>query len=153
MDDEPMWAADRVVASTPGFAITILETANAFSIKGNSNFDTNKIMARMDAMTNKMDAQNKELQSRAKQPTPDLDDDDIPMSHEEEATFMQTFQEDFDALLDEGSKILHSIKGTFLEEEIFSECDKFIAMTVDEIYDSEFDTEEPPFENHHQLGL
>ncbi|GJV77217.1 hypothetical protein Tco_1508801, partial [Tanacetum coccineum] len=33
MDDEPMWAADRVVASTPGSAITILETANEFSIK------------------------------------------------------------------------------------------------------------------------
>ncbi|GJS28390.1 hypothetical protein Tco_1288516 [Tanacetum coccineum] len=26
MDDENMWAADRVVASTPGFAITIPET-------------------------------------------------------------------------------------------------------------------------------
>ncbi|GJY39599.1 reverse transcriptase domain-containing protein [Tanacetum coccineum] len=33
MDDEPMWAADRVVASTPGSAITIPETANKFSIK------------------------------------------------------------------------------------------------------------------------
>ncbi|GJU91533.1 hypothetical protein Tco_1303956 [Tanacetum coccineum] len=35
MDDEPMWAADRVVALTPGFAITIPEIANEFSIKGN----------------------------------------------------------------------------------------------------------------------
>ncbi|GJZ78481.1 hypothetical protein Tco_0643318 [Tanacetum coccineum] len=35
MDDEPMWAADRVVALTPGFAITIPETANEFAIKGN----------------------------------------------------------------------------------------------------------------------
>ncbi|GKA72437.1 retrovirus-related pol polyprotein from transposon TNT 1-94 [Tanacetum coccineum] len=35
MDDEPMWAADRVVALTPGSAITILETANEFAIKGN----------------------------------------------------------------------------------------------------------------------
>ncbi|GJR19805.1 hypothetical protein Tco_0968332 [Tanacetum coccineum] len=34
----------------------------------------------------------KELQSRAKKPTPDLDDDDIPMSCEEEAKFMQTFR-------------------------------------------------------------
>ncbi|GKD47294.1 hypothetical protein Tco_1271939 [Tanacetum coccineum] len=33
----------------------------------------------MDAMTIKKDAQFKELQSRAKQPTPDLDDDDIPI--------------------------------------------------------------------------
>ncbi|GJR71412.1 hypothetical protein Tco_0083777 [Tanacetum coccineum] len=35
MDDEPMWAADHVVAPTPSFAITIPETANEFSIKGN----------------------------------------------------------------------------------------------------------------------
>ncbi|GKA87823.1 reverse transcriptase domain-containing protein [Tanacetum coccineum] len=35
MDDEPMWAADRVVALTPGSAITIPETANEFAIKGN----------------------------------------------------------------------------------------------------------------------
>ncbi|GJZ25570.1 reverse transcriptase domain-containing protein [Tanacetum coccineum] len=35
MDDEPMWTADRVVASTPDPAITILETANEFAIKGN----------------------------------------------------------------------------------------------------------------------
>ncbi|GJX61790.1 hypothetical protein Tco_0294690 [Tanacetum coccineum] len=80
MDDEPMWAADHVVALTPGFAITILETANKFSIKeGSSNFGTDKIMARMDAMTIKMDAQYKELQSCAKQPTPDLDKDDMPI--------------------------------------------------------------------------
>ncbi|GKA49958.1 hypothetical protein Tco_0743031 [Tanacetum coccineum] len=166
VDDEPMWAADRVVAPTPGSVITILETANKFAIKGNaqkfhghnlskgniikifyhglneitqevltvtaggiflyktlnqayqllkdkvllkldwaknqktktslkktvafadegnSNSDTKKIMARVDAMTIKMDAQYKELQSHAKQPTPDLDDDDIPMSREEEA--------------------------------------------------------------------
>ncbi|GKD50538.1 hypothetical protein Tco_1279514 [Tanacetum coccineum] len=35
MDDEPMWVADRVVVPTPGFAITIPETANEFAIKGN----------------------------------------------------------------------------------------------------------------------
>ncbi|GJZ66058.1 hypothetical protein Tco_0622754 [Tanacetum coccineum] len=160
MDDEPMWDADRVVASNLGSAITILETANEFAIKGNiikifyhglskitqkvlnaaaggiflyktpnqayqllkdkvllkldwaknqktksplkktvpfadegnSNTDTDKIMARMDAMTIKMDAQYKELQSRAKKPTPDPDDDDMPMSREEEAKFMQTFR-------------------------------------------------------------
>ncbi|GJR10802.1 hypothetical protein Tco_0793454 [Tanacetum coccineum] len=159
MDHEPMWAADRVVALTPGSAITIPETANEFAIKGNiikifyhglneitqevlnavaggiflyktpnqayqlledkvllkldwaknqktktslkktvalavegiSNSDTDKIMVRMDAMTIKIDAQYKELPSRVKQPTPDLEDDDIPMSREEEAKFMQTF--------------------------------------------------------------
>ncbi|GKE11141.1 hypothetical protein Tco_1414692 [Tanacetum coccineum] len=36
MDDEPIWAADRVVALTPGSAITIPETANEFAIKGNA---------------------------------------------------------------------------------------------------------------------
>ncbi|GJQ89122.1 hypothetical protein Tco_0000261 [Tanacetum coccineum] len=57
-----------------------------------SNSDTDKIMTRMDSMTIKMDAQYKELQSRAKQPTPNLDEDDMHMSHEEEAKFMQTFR-------------------------------------------------------------
>ncbi|GJX86615.1 hypothetical protein Tco_0337389 [Tanacetum coccineum] len=172
MDDEPMWAADCVVAPTPGSEITILETANEFVIKGNhltlvkgnqfdgrietdphkhiyeflricdmfkyrdtknevlrlmisfrstprrnpslfatrkqisnrclapyernaqklpwSQSDTDKIMARMNAMTMKMDAQYKELQSRSK-PNPDHNDDDIPMSREEDAKFMQTF--------------------------------------------------------------
>ncbi|GJY19313.1 hypothetical protein Tco_0390804 [Tanacetum coccineum] len=33
IDDEPMWAADRVNAPTPGSAITIPETANEFAIK------------------------------------------------------------------------------------------------------------------------
>ncbi|GJY34814.1 hypothetical protein Tco_0419283 [Tanacetum coccineum] len=91
MDDEPMWVADRVVAPTPGSTITIPETANELAIKGNSNIDTDKIMARMDAMTIKMDAQYKELQSHAKQPTPDLNDDDMPISREEETKFIQTF--------------------------------------------------------------
>ncbi|GKB31870.1 reverse transcriptase domain-containing protein [Tanacetum coccineum] len=142
MDDEPMWATDRVVAPTPGSAITIPEIANKFAIKevlnvvaggiflykipnqayqllkdkvllkldwaknqktksslkktvafaaeGSSNSNTDKIMARMDAMTMKMDAQYKDFQSRSKQSN--LDDDDIPMSREEEAKFMQTFR-------------------------------------------------------------
>ncbi|GJR96256.1 hypothetical protein Tco_0268430 [Tanacetum coccineum] len=138
MDDEPMWAADRVVALTPGSAITIYETAKEFAIKvggiflyktpnqayqlledkvllkldwaknqkiksplkktvafankGSSNSDTDKIMARMDAMTLKMDAQYKELQTHAKKTKPDLGENDIPMSCEEEAKFMQTFR-------------------------------------------------------------
>ncbi|GKB81679.1 reverse transcriptase domain-containing protein, partial [Tanacetum coccineum] len=56
----------------------------------------------------------------------------------------EILEEDFDALLDEGSKILHSIEGTLLEKEIFTEFDEFIAMIVDENSDSESDTEEPP---------
>ncbi|GJZ79048.1 reverse transcriptase domain-containing protein [Tanacetum coccineum] len=58
----------------------------------------------------------------------------------------EILKEDFDALLDEGSKILHSIEGTLLEEEIFAEFDEFIAMTANENSDSESDTEDPPFE-------
>ncbi|GKA67913.1 reverse transcriptase domain-containing protein [Tanacetum coccineum] len=53
----------------------------------------------------------------------------------------EILEEDFDTLLDEGSKILYSIEGTLLEEEFFSEFDKFMAMTADENYDSE---SEPP---------
>ncbi|GJY97119.1 reverse transcriptase domain-containing protein [Tanacetum coccineum] len=37
MDDEPIWAADRVVALTPGSIITIPETANEFAIKDTEN--------------------------------------------------------------------------------------------------------------------
>ncbi|GJW79127.1 reverse transcriptase domain-containing protein [Tanacetum coccineum] len=57
----------------------------------------------------------------------------------------EILEEDFDTLLDEGSKILHSIEGTLLEEEIFAEFDEFMAMTADENSDSESDTEGPPF--------
>ncbi|GJY09537.1 reverse transcriptase domain-containing protein [Tanacetum coccineum] len=48
----------------------------------------------------------------------------------------EILEEDFDALLNEGSKILHSIEGTVFEEEIFSEFKKFIAMIADENYHS-----------------
>ncbi|GJZ55874.1 reverse transcriptase domain-containing protein [Tanacetum coccineum] len=58
----------------------------------------------------------------------------------------EILEEDFDALLDEGSKILYSIERTLLEEEIFAEFDEFMAMTADENFDSESDTEDPPFE-------
>ncbi|GJY73676.1 hypothetical protein Tco_0478107 [Tanacetum coccineum] len=57
----------------------------------------------------------------------------------------EILEEDFDALLDEESKILHSIEGTLLEEEIFFEFDEFMVMTADENSKSEYDTEEPPF--------
>nr|GEX43332.1 putative ribonuclease H-like domain-containing protein [Tanacetum cinerariifolium] len=246
------WAKNHKMKSS-------LKKTIAFADKGSSNFDTDKIMERMDAMTIKMDAQYKELQSRAKQSTPDLDDDNMPMSHEEEAKFMQAFgrlqstnafiketfmdlknqletiaknhqasiqnletkfdriadkqsgrpsgslpsntqpnprgskayqppqarndhvnavftkvkqlslgvgtermiininsemkhsysnddtcfsidvilEEDFDALLDEGSKILYSIRGTILKEEIFFEFDEFMAMAADENFESE----------------
>ncbi|GJY78038.1 reverse transcriptase domain-containing protein [Tanacetum coccineum] len=53
--------------------------------------------------------------------------------------------EDFDSLLDEGSKILYSIEGTILEEKLFAEFDEFMAMTVEENSDIDSDKEEPTF--------
>nr|GEY73216.1 ribonuclease H-like domain-containing protein [Tanacetum cinerariifolium] len=55
-------------------------------------------------------------------------------------------EEDFDALLDEGRKILHSIKGNLLKEEIFSKFDEFMEMVTDENSKSKSDTEELLFE-------
>ncbi|GJS32239.1 reverse transcriptase domain-containing protein [Tanacetum coccineum] len=48
--------------------------------------------------------------------------------------------------VDEGSKIIHSIEGTLLEEEIFAEFDEFMAMTADKNSDYKIKTsiEEPP---------
>ncbi|GJV48906.1 hypothetical protein Tco_1439118 [Tanacetum coccineum] len=80
------WAKNQITKSS-------LKKIVTFAVEGNSNSDNDKIMARMDAMTVKINAQYKEFQSRSKQPN--LDDDDIPMSHEEEAKFMQTFRHTF----------------------------------------------------------
>nr|GEW80436.1 reverse transcriptase domain-containing protein [Tanacetum cinerariifolium] len=99
------------------------EGLNAIA-SGNCNFDIDKIMARMDAMTIKMDAHYKELQSHTKQTTLDLDDDDIHMSHEEEAKFMQTFCEipNYDKFLKElisKKPKFEQISAAFLTDESF----------------------------------
>nr|GEX53750.1 reverse transcriptase domain-containing protein [Tanacetum cinerariifolium] len=154
---------------------------------GPGNTDTNKIMARMDAMSMKMDAQYKEMKYRLN-PLSEYDEDDQPITPEEEAKFMQTFrlirvkqkklilrvgperinfntnsamensysnydtcfsidvideilEEDFDALLDERSQILHSIEGTILEEKLFAEFDEFIEMTAYENPESKSEEE------------
>nr|GEZ86204.1 reverse transcriptase domain-containing protein [Tanacetum cinerariifolium] len=57
----------------------------------------------------------------------------------------EILEEDFDAFQDEGSKILHSIERTLLEEEIFSEFDEFMAMVANENFESKSTTEELPF--------
>ncbi|GKE22811.1 reverse transcriptase domain-containing protein [Tanacetum coccineum] len=44
----------------------------------------------------------------------------------------EILEEDFDAFLDEGSKILYSIEGTPLEDKIFDEFDEFIAINIEE---------------------
>ncbi|GJX24350.1 reverse transcriptase domain-containing protein [Tanacetum coccineum] len=56
----------------------------------------------------------------------------------------EILEEDFDALLNEGSEIIHSIEGTIPKEKLFAEFDEFMAMDIEE--NSEFETEEPPFE-------
>ncbi|GJY95795.1 hypothetical protein Tco_0512156 [Tanacetum coccineum] len=53
----------------------------------------------------------------------------------------EILEEDFDALLDEGSKILYSIEGTPLEDKIFTNFDEFIAMNIKENFESESDEE------------
>nr|GEW52176.1 reverse transcriptase domain-containing protein [Tanacetum cinerariifolium] len=55
-------------------------------------------------------------------------------------------EEDFDALLDEGSKILYSIAGTILEENLYAKFNKLIAMTTEGNYVFESDIEEPPIQ-------
>ncbi|GKF78604.1 hypothetical protein Tco_0234172 [Tanacetum coccineum] len=57
----------------------------------------------------------------------------------------EILEEDFDALLDEGSQILHSIERTILEEKLLAKFDEFIAITADENPESESE-EEPEFE-------
>nr|GEX71745.1 reverse transcriptase domain-containing protein [Tanacetum cinerariifolium] len=44
----------------------------------------------------------------------------------------EILEEYFNALLDEGSKILYFIEGTPLEDKIFAEFDEFIAMNIKE---------------------
>ncbi|GJX11755.1 hypothetical protein Tco_0201614 [Tanacetum coccineum] len=78
------WAKNQKTKSSPKKIV-------AFVDEGSSNSETDKIMAQMDAMTMKMDAQYKEFQSSSKQPNPNRNDNDTPMSREEEAKFMQTF--------------------------------------------------------------
>ncbi|GKD62639.1 hypothetical protein Tco_1300148 [Tanacetum coccineum] len=51
----------------------------------------------------------------------------------------EILEEDFDALLDEGSEILYSIEGTPFKEKIFVKFDEFIAMNIKENTESESD--------------
>nr|GFA08560.1 reverse transcriptase domain-containing protein [Tanacetum cinerariifolium] len=147
MDDEPMSAANRVITSTPGFAITIPETANEFAIKGNhlthvkgNQFDVIRVKRKQLNLRIRTERMIFNINSMMKH---SYSNDDTCFSIN---VIDEILEEDFDALLDEGSKILHSIEGTLFEEEIFAEFDEFMAMTADKNSDSESDTEEPPFE-------
>nr|GEW04020.1 reverse transcriptase domain-containing protein [Tanacetum cinerariifolium] len=189
MDDEPMWAADHVVALTPGSTITILKSANEFAIKGNHNSCQRKpirwiaknILVEVGKFTFLVDFVILEIEEdskvslilgrpfiriadaviRVKQKKLNLGVEIERMIFNIDSTMKHSYsnndtcfsidvidkilEEDFDALIDKGSKILHSIKGTLLEEEFFAEFDEFMAMTADENSDSESDTEEPTF--------
>nr|GEV14630.1 reverse transcriptase domain-containing protein [Tanacetum cinerariifolium] len=152
MDEEPMWAADRVVASTPGFAITILETPNEFTIKVTLNL-TQKV-----AHLNLINHRKLEMSSddEDEEPTPQLKSKD-PKHVKENPTpkpykpnisidvIDEILEEDFYAFLNEGSKILYSIEGTILEEKLFAEFDEFITMIAEVNSESKFETKEPPF--------
>ncbi|GJZ71157.1 hypothetical protein Tco_0635008 [Tanacetum coccineum] len=59
---------------------------------------------------------------------------------------MKSYNKIFDTLLDEGNKILYSIKGTPLEDELFAKFDEFIAMNIEENMEPKNDEEELTFE-------
>nr|GEX94661.1 reverse transcriptase domain-containing protein [Tanacetum cinerariifolium] len=152
MDDELIWAADHVVAPTLGSAITIPETTIEFAIKEDSKVPL--ILGR--PFLNTADAvirvKQKQLILRVRTERMIFNiNSAMKHSYSNDDTCLsidvvdEILEEDFDALLDEGSKIPHSIEGTNLEEEIFVEFDEFMVMTADENSDSESDTEEPPF--------
>ncbi|GKA33831.1 reverse transcriptase domain-containing protein [Tanacetum coccineum] len=176
MDDEPMWAANRVIALTSGSAITIPETANEFALKlkywlvevGKFTFPANLVIIEMEEdtkvllilgrsflHTNDAVIQVKQKQLGLRVGTERMifnidsaikhyySNDDKCFSID---VINEILEEDFNALLDEGSEILHSIEGTILEEKLFAEFDEFMAMTADENSKFESDTEEPPFE-------
>nr|GEU83720.1 reverse transcriptase domain-containing protein [Tanacetum cinerariifolium] len=226
IDEEPMWATDRVIAPTPDSAITIPETANEFAIKAlfdrllreirafsqHENESLTDAWLRMKEMLRNFHGHNMskadlgtsinlmpyylyaklsletikptkisvrladqsfqypvgiaenmlvEVVIRVKQKQLNLGvgtkrmifniDSAIKHSFSNDDTCFsidvidEILEEDFDALLDEGSKILHSIEGTVLEEELFFEFDKFIAIVPNENYDSESDKEELEF--------
>ncbi|GKB13578.1 reverse transcriptase domain-containing protein [Tanacetum coccineum] len=58
----------------------------------------------------------------------------------------EILEDDFDALIDEESRILYSIEGTLLVDKIFAEFDEFMAMNVEENSELDSDKEEIPFE-------
>ncbi|GKC16361.1 reverse transcriptase domain-containing protein [Tanacetum coccineum] len=70
---------------TPNQAYQLLEDKVLLKLDWAKNQKTKSSLKKTVAFADEV------LQSRAKQPTPDLDDDDIAMSREEEAKCMQTF--------------------------------------------------------------
>ncbi|GJR54923.1 hypothetical protein Tco_1405444 [Tanacetum coccineum] len=100
-----------------------LKKTVAFADEGSSNFDTDKIMALMDVMTLKMDAQ-------------------IDYTTHLRIAIISKHLYSTNFKSEGKSSPFH--RRNLLEEEIFVEFDEFIAMTDDENSDSESDNEEPP---------
>nr|GEW80520.1 reverse transcriptase domain-containing protein [Tanacetum cinerariifolium] len=115
--------ADCVVAPTLESAINIPETANEFAIK---------VRVKQKQLNLGVGTERIIFNSAMKH---SYSNDDTCFSID---VIDEILKEDFNALLDECSKILHSIEETLLEEEIFAEFDEFMAMTADK--NSESDT-------------
>ncbi|GJT61027.1 hypothetical protein Tco_1004560 [Tanacetum coccineum] len=163
MDVKPLWAADRVVAPTPGPAITIPKTANEFAINGETktwldqlnegsieSWDEHhrsfqypiriaeNMLVEVGKSTFLMDFVILEMEEDIGMERMTFSIDSA-MKHSysnDDTCFIidvvdEILEEDFDALLDEGSKILYSIEGTLLEDKIFAEFDEFMAMTIE----------------------
>ncbi|GJX72233.1 reverse transcriptase domain-containing protein [Tanacetum coccineum] len=62
----------------------------------------------------------------------------------------EILEEYFDALLDEGSKILYFIEGTLLREKLFAEFNEFMAINIKKDTKPESDDEKPTLKNHLQ---
>nr|GEV12513.1 DNA-directed DNA polymerase [Tanacetum cinerariifolium] len=119
MDDEPIWVVDRVVTLTLGSAITILKPQTNFLLKKQLNLGvgTKRMIFYIDSA----------------------------MKHSFSNDYTCFSIDVIDEILDEDFNALQD-EETIMEEEIFSKFDEFMAMTTDENYESESDTEEPPFE-------
>ncbi|GJQ89046.1 reverse transcriptase domain-containing protein [Tanacetum coccineum] len=187
-------------------------TSGAFTNEGSSNYDTDKIMARMDAMAIKMDDShapidlNSDDEDEEPPPQPQTPKTNkeapVPNSYKPRISYPQRLrkekieaqsgkfldmihvvrinvplvyvlarmsnygkflkelvsnkhnidvideilEEDFDALLDEGSKIFYSIQGNPLEDKLFAEFNEFIAINIEENIKSKINEEELTFE-------
>nr|GEV25368.1 reverse transcriptase domain-containing protein [Tanacetum cinerariifolium] len=167
MDDEPMWDADRVVAIKGSLskACHLSQARNehvnaVFTWSGksydppiNPNGQTNDSKNLVD-IDNDDEDEEPTPQPKVKDPKP-TKETSIPKPYKPKIPYPQRlrkekmetqYEEYYDSLLDEGSKILYFIEGIILEEKQFAEFDEFMAMTADENYELESDTEEPPLE-------
>nr|GEW55904.1 reverse transcriptase domain-containing protein [Tanacetum cinerariifolium] len=140
LDDEPVWEADCIVASNPNPAITIPATLMYFPLKEDNEVPLiigRPFLHTADAV---ICVKQKQLNLGVGSECMIFSiDSTMKHSYSDDDTYFsldvidEILEEDFDALLDEGSKILYSIKGSLLEDKIFSKFDEFIAMNIKKI--------------------